>query len=72
MQFKQKTPDNKNGRKKKYRSTNNDLQNATQKTKDPATRTNTQKMGMGDSRAPEGYSVLAPQVAPVVLLLLRK
>ena len=22
-------------------------------------------MGMGDSRAPEGYSVLAPQVAPV-------
>ena len=33
----------------------------------------TQKNGVGgDSRAPEGYSVLAPQVAPVVLLLLRK
>jgi hypothetical protein len=73
MQFKQKTPDNNNGRKKKDRSTNNDLQNTTQKTKDPATRTNTQKWGWGgDSRAPEGYSVLAPQVAPVVLLLLRK
>ena len=71
MQFKQKTPDNNNGRKKKDRSTTNDLQNTTQKTKilqhEP-----TQKMGMGDSRAPEGYPVLAPQVAPVVLLLLRK
>ena len=47
MQFKQKTPDNNNGRKKKDRSTNNDLQNTTQKTKDPATRTNTQKWGWG-------------------------
>jgi len=29
-------------------------------------------LGVGDWRAPEGYSVPAPQVAPVVLLLLRK
>ena len=53
----------------KRKSTNNDLQNITQKTTDLITRTQL-KTAM-NSGAPEGYTGHAPRVAPVVLLLLQ-
>ena len=48
----------------KRKTTNNDLQNITQKTKDQATPL---KTGV-NSGAPEGSEVPAPHVTPVVLL----
>ena len=48
------------------KSTNNDLQNTTLKTKDRATRT-LLKPWM-NSGAPKGYAVPAPLVAPIVFL----
>ena len=44
--------------RKKDRSTNNDLQNTTQKTKDPATRTNTKKWGWGTHVPQKGFQFL--------------
>jgi hypothetical protein len=58
-----------NGQKKKYKRTNNDLQNITQKTTDSATRTQL-KTGV-NSGAPEGWTGHAPHVTPVVSLLLQ-
>ena len=52
--------------KKKYKRTNNDLQNNTHKTKDRETRTPL-KTGM-KSGAPEGLAVPASLVASVVLI----
>jgi hypothetical protein len=51
----------------KEKSTNNDLQNITQTTKDRATRTPL-RIGV-NSGAPEGLVAPAPPVAPVVFLL---
>ena len=53
-----------NGQKKKYKRTNNDLQNITHKTNDRATRTPL-KLGM-NSGVPEGWAIPAPHEAPVV------
>ena len=50
--------------------TNNDLQNTTQKTKYPATRTPPKKP-LVNSGGPEGLAVPTPHMAPVVLLLLQ-
>ena len=50
-----------NGQKENDKSTNNDLQNTTQKTKDRATRTPLKTRVK--SSAPEGSSVHAPHVA---------
>ena len=52
-----------NGRKKKYKRINNDLQNIIQKTKDRATRT--PLIPGVNSCAPEVLTVLVPQVTPV-------
>ena len=56
-----------NGQNKKDKWTNNDLQNTKQETKDQETRIPLNTWG-GDSDAPEGKSVSALLVIPVVLL----
>ena len=56
-----------NGQNKKDKWTNNDLQNTAQETKDQETRIPLNTWG-GDSDAPEGKSVSALLVIPVVLL----
>ena len=53
-----------NAQKKRDKKTNNYLQTITQKTKDRATRT-----PLKTESAPEGLEVVAPHVAPIVLLL---
>jgi hypothetical protein len=55
-----------NDQMKKYKRTNNDLQNITHKTKVRVTRTSL--ITGVNTGAPEGYSVPTPLVAPVVLL----
>jgi hypothetical protein len=51
----------------KRKSTTNDLKNITHKTKDPVART-TLKMGGVNAGDPEGLTVPAPLVAPIMLL----
>ena len=53
-----------NGQKKNGNRTNNDLQNTTQKTKEPATRT-TLKSGC-ELRCSGGVTVPVPLVAPII------
>ena len=55
--------------KEKVQKTNNDLQNITIKTEDQVTETPLKPRV--NSGAPEGYSVPAPLVAHVVLILLQ-
>ena len=54
-----------NGKKKKEKRTNNDLQNTTQNIKDNVTRTSLKTVS---SCYPEGYTVPASYVTPVELL----
>jgi hypothetical protein len=65
MQFKQKTPDNNNGRKKKRQKYKQWFTKHYTENKRSCNTNQHKKMGMGDSSTPEGFSVLAPQVAPV-------
>ena len=56
--------------KKQYKRTNTDLQYTKQKTKDRATQASL-KVGV-NSVTPEGVTVPAPRVTPVVLLIMHR